>query len=52
MTAHTITTFLVVIINGVLIAGVYALVATGLTLVFGVLRILNFAHGEFVMIGS
>jgi len=44
--------FLTVIINGVLIAGVYALVATGLTLVYGVLRVVNFAHGEFVMIGA
>jgi len=38
--------------NGLSLAGLYALVAVGLTLVFGVMRILNFAHGEFVMLGA
>ncbi len=38
--------------NGLALAGLYALVAVGLTLVFGVMRILNFAHGEFVMLGA
>ncbi|MBI4593085.1 MAG: branched-chain amino acid ABC transporter permease [Candidatus Rokubacteria bacterium] len=38
--------------NAVSLAGLYALVAVGLTLVFGVMRILNFAHGEFVMLGA
>lgn len=34
------------------IAGLYAAVASGLTLEFGVTRIINFAHGEFVMLGA
>lgn len=38
--------------NGIALGGLYALVAVGLTLVFGVMRILNFAHGEFVMLGA
>jgi branched-chain amino acid transport system permease protein len=38
-------------VSGVLIGGVYALVALGLTLVFGVLRIINFAHGSLMMLG-
>ena len=40
------------IINGIVMGGVYALVALGLTLIFGVLRIINFAHGEFYMMGA
>jgi branched-chain amino acid transport system permease protein len=37
---------------GVLIGGIYALVAAGLSLIFGVLRVVNFAHGEMGMIGA
>src|ERR1700733_2554065 len=36
----------------VAVAGLYAAVASGLTLEFGVTRIINFAHGEFVMLGA
>ena len=39
------------VINGLLIGGVYALVSIGVTLIFGVVKIVNFAQGEFVMIG-
>jgi branched-chain amino acid transport system permease protein len=40
------------VVNGVSIGAVYALIAIGLTLVFGIMDIINFAHGEFVMLGS
>mgnify|MGYP003410093532 CR=1 FL=1 len=40
------------LLNGVLMAGVYALVATGLALSLGVVGIVNFAHGEFLMLGA
>jgi len=39
------------IINGLLMGGVYSLVAVGLTLIFGVMKIINFAHGSFMMLG-
>jgi branched-chain amino acid transport system permease protein len=39
------------VINGLLIGGIYALVSVGVTLIFGVVKIVNFAQGEFVMIG-
>ena len=41
----------VILVSGVLLGGIYALVAIGLNLVFGVVRVVNFAHGEMVMLG-
>jgi branched-chain amino acid transport system permease protein len=38
------------LVSGLLIGGVYALLSVGLTLIFGVLRIVNFAQGEFIML--
>lgn len=38
------------IINGLLLGGIYALLSIGLTMIFGVLEVVNFAHGEFLMI--
>jgi branched-chain amino acid transport system permease protein len=43
-------TILQLIINGVLLGGMYGLISIGLTLIFGVLEIVNFAHGEFLML--
>ena len=39
-------------INGLVIGVIYALIAMGLSLIFGVLEIVNFAHGEFYMLGA
>jgi branched-chain amino acid transport system permease protein len=38
------------VLSGILIGSIYALMSIGLTLIFGVLRVVNFAHGEFMMI--
>lgn len=43
--------FLQLVLNGLLLGGAYAVISIGLTLIFGVVRVVNFAHGEFVMIG-
>ncbi len=44
--------FLQQLTNGVVLGSVYALIAIGFTLTFGVLRLLNMAHGEFYMLGA
>ena len=38
------------IVSGLLVGGIYALVAIGLNIIFGVMRIINFAHGEYLMV--
>ncbi len=40
------------LVNGVLLGAIYALIALGYTMVYGVLRLINFAHGEVFMIGA
>ncbi len=40
------------LVNGLTIGGMYTLVAVGFTLFFGVLRLINFAHGEVFMLGG
>src|SRR5439155_25556331 len=41
-----------ILINGVLLGGLYAVMALGLALVWGVLNIVNLAHGAFIMLGA
>jgi branched-chain amino acid transport system permease protein len=43
-------TFFDVLLSGILLGGIYSLVSIGLNLIFGVVRIVNFAQGEFVML--
>jgi branched-chain amino acid transport system permease protein len=47
-----ITTILDIVIGGLLMGGIYALIAMGLSLQYGVARVLNIAHGEFIMLGA
>ena len=44
--------YLQLLLNGIVIGCIYALIAMGLSLIFGVLEIVNFAHGEFYMLGA
>jgi len=46
----TVALFIQLLAAGVLLGGVYALISIGLTLIFGVMRVVNFAHGEFLMV--
>lgn len=44
--------FLETIINGLSLGGVYALIALGYTMVYGIAKMLNFAHGDIIMVGG
>lgn len=45
-------TFVQQLINGLTIGSIYALIALGYTMVYGILRLINFAHGDIYMIGA
>lgn len=45
-------TLLQVVLNGILLGGVYALFAAGLNMIVGVMRVINLAHGELMMLGA
>jgi branched-chain amino acid transport system permease protein len=47
-----VDTFLQQVINGLTAGSVYAIVALGYTMVYGIIQLINFAHGEVVMIGA
>lgn len=45
-------TFVQQLINGLTIGAIYALIALGYTMVYGILRLINFAHGDIYMVGA
>jgi branched-chain amino acid transport system permease protein len=45
-------TFIQQIINGLVLGSMYALVALGYTMVYGIINLINFAHGEVLMFGA
>ena len=46
------STFIQTLIVGIRLGSVYALVALGYTMVYGIIRLINFAHGDFIMVGG
>lgn len=40
------------IVNGILLGGVYALLGVGMTMIFGIVKLTNLAHGEFIILGA
>jgi len=44
--------FLMQVINGIQIGAIYALVALGYSMVYGIVKLINFAHGDIIMVGS
>jgi branched-chain amino acid transport system permease protein len=47
-----VDTFIQLTVNGLTLGSVYALIALGYTMVYGILKLLNFAHGDVFMVGS
>ncbi len=49
---HDPKDFLITLLNGVTAAGLYFVVASGFTLIFGLMRVVNMAHGAFFLLGG
>ena len=48
----TFSFFIQVLVNGLMLGLTYVLIASGFSLIYGIMRLLNFAHGEFYMLGA
>ena len=44
--------FLITLVNGISLGGIYAMIALGYTMVYGIAKMLNFAHGDIIMVGG
>src|SRR5436190_15981633 len=49
---HPFQEFLQQVVNGLSLGSIYALIAVGYTMVYGVLQLINFAHGDIFMVGA
>ena len=49
---HSAEAWLTLVVSGVVVGSIYALIALGYTMVYGILRLINFAHGEIFMAGT
>ena len=49
---ETLMEFLLTLINGLSLGGIYAMIALGYTMVYGIAKMLNFAHGDVIMVGG
>ncbi len=44
--------FIITLVNGISLGGIYAMIALGYTMVYGIAKMLNFAHGDVIMVGG
>ena len=48
----TLIQYLQYLLNGITLGAIYALIALGYTMVYGILKFINFAHGDILMVGA
>ena len=48
----TLTLYMQYIVNGLTLGAIYSLIALGYTMVYGILKFINFAHGDILMVGA
>ena len=49
---NTFSQFLMQLFNGINSGSIYALIALGYTMVYGIAKLINFAHGDIIMVGA
>ncbi|NLJ88965.1 MAG: branched-chain amino acid ABC transporter permease, partial [Epulopiscium sp.] len=49
---NLLANFLQQLINGIHVGSIYALIALGYTMVYGIIKLINFAHGDIIMMGA
>ena len=49
---HTATYYIDLLLSGITVGSLYALIAIGYTMVYGILRLINFAHGDIFMMAG